>query len=91
MRAVSRNCTATAYLSAPTTSIIGCSILSAISRGLVGSCSTVACWVSSQFRHQDDLTVRQFQSIMVDIRLVLIDLPKSRHLVREPFVTEAIG
>jgi hypothetical protein len=47
--------------------------------------------VSSQFRHQDDLTVRQFQSIMVDIRLVLIDLPKSRHLVREPFVTEAIG
>jgi len=45
---------------------------------------------SSQFRYQNDLTVRQFQSIMVDIRLVFIDLFKPSHLVREPFVAEAI-
>ena len=46
---------------------------------------------SGQFRHQDDLTVRQFQSIMVDLALLLIDLPEPGNLVREPFVAEAIG
>ena len=46
---------------------------------------------SSQFRHQDDLTVRQFKSVMVRIRLVLINLPKPGYLVREPFETEAVG
>jgi hypothetical protein len=46
---------------------------------------------SGQFRHQDDLTVRQFQGVMVEIGLVLIDLPKPSYLVRELPVAEAIG
>jgi hypothetical protein len=46
---------------------------------------------SGQFRQQDDLTVRQFKSIMVCVGPVLIDLAKPSHLVRQPFVTEAIG
>ena len=46
---------------------------------------------SGQFRHQDDLTIRQFQSIMVDVTLLFIDLAKAGHLVWEPFVTEALG
>jgi hypothetical protein len=46
---------------------------------------------SSQFRHQDDLTVRQFKSVMVRIRLVLINLPKPGHPMREPLETETVG
>jgi hypothetical protein len=47
--------------------------------------------VSGQFRYQDDLTVRQFQSVMVEIGLVLIDLPKPSYLVRKSSVSKAIG
>jgi hypothetical protein len=61
------------------------------SLGLAGSCSTVACWPPANFRYQHDLTVRQFQGVMVEIGLVLIDLPKPSYLVRESSVAEAIG
>jgi hypothetical protein len=46
---------------------------------------------SGQFRYQDDLTVRKLQSVMVEIGLILIDLPKPSYLVRESSVPEAIG
>ena len=46
---------------------------------------------SGQFRQQDDLTVWQFQSVMMNVRLVLIDLPKPGNLVLEAVVAEAIG
>jgi hypothetical protein len=39
----------------------------------------------AQFRHLDDLAVRH-ESVMVDTRLILIDLPEASHLVREPFI-----
>jgi hypothetical protein len=44
-----------------------------------------------QFGQQDNLTVRQFKSIMVCVWPVFIDLAKLSHLVRQPFVTETIG
>ena len=58
-----------------------------------------ACWqlqhgcvlASGQFRHQDDLTVRQFEGVMVDVGLLLIDLPEPGHLVPVTLVAEAIG
>jgi hypothetical protein len=46
---------------------------------------------SGQFRHHNDLAVRQFQAIMVDVALLLIDLPEPGNLMREPLVAEAIG
>jgi hypothetical protein len=46
---------------------------------------------SNQFRQEDDLTVRQFESIMVCVGPILIDLAKPSHLVRQPLATEAIG
>jgi hypothetical protein len=45
----------------------------------------------AQFRHLYDLTVRQFESVMMDTRLMHIHLPKSSDLVLEPFETEAIA
>ena len=68
-----------------------CSVSGMFSLGLAGSCSTVACWPPANFRYQHDLTVRQFQGVMVEIGLVLIDLPKPSYLVRESSVSETIG
>jgi hypothetical protein len=45
----------------------------------------------TQFRQLDDLTVRQFERVVVDARLVQINLPKPGQFVLESFETKAKG
>jgi hypothetical protein len=45
----------------------------------------------AQFGQLDDLTVRQFESVVMDARLVQINLPKPGQLVLEPLESEAVG
>jgi hypothetical protein len=45
----------------------------------------------AQFCQLDDVAVRQFQSVVVHVTLLLVHLPKTGHFVREFFETETIS
>jgi hypothetical protein len=45
----------------------------------------------AQFGQLDDLTIRQFERVMMDAKLMQINLPKPGQFVLEPFETEIGG